>query len=234
MSTAYVPVPTILPATVTLPQDLVDQRSAASVNVPFASALDAIAYLMLADTTTRKIRVSRSLIGATAITAKSGTTSGPFDEIPSTATPVLGFFTGYAWFSDVNTATASTRHICVSIDDALTDGIALTSVKLILQGRAGHGALPVGMPALSIVRYDPLTNTIAELRSAGMRDDQSGSTAAYEAVHSIVYACDQNHTIDRSLYTYSAIICNEADTNALSQLKLFTLETVQSVPRYRR
>jgi len=234
MSTAYAPVPTILPATITLPQDLVDQRSAASVNVPFATLADAIAYLMLDQTFLRQIRVGSSVIGATAITAKSGTNVGPFDEIPSTATPIIKFFTGYAWFDDVNNATASTRHICVPLDSTLIDGVVLDSVKLYLQGKAGHAGLPAGMPALSIVRYTIATNTIAALSSGGMVDDPSGSTAAYEALHFIKYACDQNHTIDRSQYTYSAIICNEADTNALSNLKMFSLETKQTAPRYRR
>jgi len=232
MSTAYVPVPTILPGTVTLPQDLVDQRSAASVNVPFKSVIDGIAYLMQSLTFARILRMSRSVIGVTAATTKSGTQVGPYDEIPSTATPLLNFFTGYAWFADVNNATASTRHLCISLDDTLVNGATLDSVKLYLRGKAGHGGLPVVMPALSIIRYDASTNTIVELRAAGMRDDPAPDVATYEAVHSISYACDQNHTIDRSQYTYSAIVTNEADTNALSNLKLFNLELTMTAPRY--
>lgn len=184
-------------------------------------------------TVVRTLRVSRSVIGVTAITAKSGTIGGPFDEVPSTATPLLNFFTGYAWFADVNAATASTRHLCVSLDDSLVHGATLDSVKLYLSGKAGHGGLPAVMPALSIVRYNASAGTLAELRAAGMRDDQSGGVAAYEALHSITYTCDQNHTIDRSQYTYSAIICNEADTNALNQLKLYNLELTMSSAGFR-
>ena len=184
-------------------------------------------------TVTRVIRTSRNVIGVTAETAKSGVQAGPYDEIPSTATPLLNFFMGYLWFVTANNASASPRHLCISLDDALVHGATLDSVKLYLKGKAGHGGLPVVMPALSIIRYDYATNTIVELRAAGMRDDQSGSTAAYEAVHSIVYTCDQNHTVDRTQYTYSAIVTNEADTNALNQLRLYNLELTMSSAGFR-
>jgi len=184
-------------------------------------------------TVTRVIRTSRNVIGITAITGKSGTNAGPFDEIPSTATPLINNFTGYMWFADVNNASASTRHLCISLDDSLVHGATLDSVKLYLRGKAGHGGLPVVLPALSIIRYDASTNTIVELRAAGMRDDPAPDVATYEAVHSISYACDQNHTIDRSAYTYSAIICNEADTNSLNQLKLFNIELTMTAAGFR-
>jgi len=184
-------------------------------------------------TVTRRIRASAAVIGVTAPTAKSGTNGGPFDEIPSTATPLINFFTGYVWFADVNAGSASTRHLCLSLDDVLVHGATLDSVKLYLKGKAGHGGLPTVMPALSIVRYASSTETMVQLRAAGMRDDQSGSTAAYEAVHSIVYACDQNHTIDRSSYTYTAIVCNEADVNATNQLKVFDLEVAMTAAGFR-
>ena len=183
-------------------------------------------------TLVRRGRVSAAIIGVTAITAKSGTIAGPFDEIPSTATPLLKFFTGYAWFDDVNVASASTRHLVIALDDILANGATLDSVKLYLRGKAGHGALPVVMPALSIIRYDSATDTIAQLRAAGMRDAQSGAVAAYEAVHSISYSCDQNNAINRGSYTYSAIVCNEADANALHQLKLFEVEVTMTTKGY--
>ena len=233
MSTVYTPTAVIMPGTITLPQDLVDQRTAASVNVPFQTLADAITYLMTVQTTVRSVRISRAVVGVTAATAKSGTQVGPYDEIPSTATPLLNFFTGYTWFADVNAGSASTRHVCISIDDVLVSGLTLDKVYLYLKGKAGHGALPTTMPALSVVRYTKTTNTIEELNSTGIKDDLSANVGAYEAYHSIYYECDQNHTVDLELYTYSAIITNEANTNALNQLTLYSLETTQAVPRYR-
>lgn len=181
----------------------------------------------------RRVNLSRSVIGVTGITAKSGTTGGPFDEIPSTGTPILNFFTVGLWFADVNNATASTRHLIISLDDALCHGATLEYAVLYLTGKAGHAGLPAVMPALSIVRWDATIGTVQALRAAGMVDDASGSTAAYQALHGITYTCDQNHTIDKGNYNYGAIICNEADTNALNQLRLWGLELNQSARGYR-
>ncbi len=181
----------------------------------------------------RRVNLSRSVIGVTAITAKSGTTGGPFDEIPSTGTPILNFFTVGLWFADVNNATASTRHLIVSIDDALCHGATLEYAALYLTGKAGHAGLPAVMPGLSIVRWDATIGTVQSLRAAGMVDDASGTTAAYQALHGITFTPDQYNVIDKGNYNYGAIICNEADTNALNQLRLHGLEVNMSARGYR-
>ena len=181
----------------------------------------------------RRVNLSRSVIGVTAITAKSGTIGGPFDEIPSTATPILNFFTVGLWFADVNNTTASTRHLIVSIDDALCHGATLETASLYLQGKAGHAGLPAVMPGLSIVRWDATIATVQSLRAAGMVDDASGTTAAYQALHGITFTPDQYNVIDKGNYNYGAVICNEADTNALNQLRLYGLELTMSARGYR-
>ena len=134
---------------------------------------------------------------------------------------------------DVNNTTASTRHLIVSIDDALCHGATLETASLYLQGKAGHAGLPAVMPGLSIVRWDATIATVQSLRAAGMVDDASGTTAAYQALHGITFTPDQYNVIDKGNYNYGAVICNEADTNALNQLRLYGLELTMSARGYR-
>lgn len=54
-------------------------------------------------------------------------------------------------------------------------------------------------------------------------DTKRANVAAYDAVHSITLACDQNTTVDMEANSYYAVVCNEGHTNALSELRLYNL-----------
>lgn len=236
MSTAYAPVATIMPATITLPQDLVDQRSAASVNVPFATLADAIAYLMLAGSTDRSRSCTSDLVMSNAAMAKSETMVGgtvAADETLGASNAVL--YADHLRWSGLDTLNALAYHAWFPLNSILISGATVTSAKLYLQGSPGHGALPAMMPAMSIVRVKPPANTQVSMRSTGMTDDASGSVAAYEAIHTIEVVPDQNATIDLADGAqYYAVACNEGHTNALQELRFYGISVRMSAPRYQR
>lgn len=122
-------------------------------------------------------------------------------------------------FSGADSAAALGQHAIFQLNPYLVNGATLDSVKLILGGQ-GHGALPLMMPALGVVRYEPVANTLDTLRASGMLDDTSANAAAYDAIHDITLTTDQNQTIDLSTYVYFAVVCNEGHTNALAELRL--------------
>lgn len=235
MSTAYTPTPTIMPATITLPQDLVDQRTAASVNVPFASLADAIAYLMLAGNTDRNRSCTSDLVMSNAVQAKSETMTGAIAaaEVLDATTALL--YSDHLRWSGLDTVNAFAFHAWFPLNSILISGATVTSAKLYLQGAPGHGALPAMMPAMSIVRVKPTDNSQLSMRSTGMTNDASGGVAAYEAIHTIEVVPDQNATIDFSDGAqYYAVTCNEGHTDALAELRFYGLSIRMSAPRYQR
>lgn len=236
MSTAYAPVPTIMPATITLPQDLVDQRSAASVNVPFATLADAVAYLMLSGSTDRSRSCTSDLVMGAAAKTKGETMVGTTvaaAEILDATTALL--YADHLRFNTVDNVAANGLHVYFPINSILIDGATVTSAKVVLQGGPGHGALPLMMPAFSIVRVKALANTQAGMLAAGMTDDASAGVGAYEAMHTIEVIPDQNATIDFANHAqYYAVFCNEGNTNAVAELKLYGITIRMTAPRYRR
>jgi hypothetical protein len=124
-------------------------------------------------------------------------------------------------FPNVENGSASGRHLAFPLNPYLLHGATLVSAKVNLFGSA-HVSLPSMMPALAVTRFDPSSDTSVSLYSvgSGLKDDASASIAAYDALHSIALACDQNNTIDLESYLYYAIVCNEGNTNALAELAL--------------
>lgn len=235
MSTVYTPSAVVMPATITLPQDLVDQRSAASVNVPFQSLADAIAYLMLAGDTDRNRSCTSDLVMSNAAFAKSETMTGAraAAEVLDASNAVL--YSDHLRWSGIDTVNAFAFHAWFPLNSILISGATVTRVKLYLQGGPGHGALPAMMPAMSIVRVKPTAGTQVSMLSTGMTDDASASVAAYEALHTIEVVPDQNATIDFSdAAQYYAVTCNEGHTNALAETRLYGLSVRMSAPRYQR
>lgn len=123
-------------------------------------------------------------------------------------------------FFDVNNAGATGKHVLFHLNQYLVHGANFDSLKLNLKGAGGHGALPLMMPSLALVKFDPETDTLVSLLAANTVDDASASTAAYDAVHSITLTPDQNQTISLTKYSYYAVVCNEGNTNALAELAL--------------
>ena len=125
-------------------------------------------------------------------------------------------------FMSVETGSAIGRHVLFPLNAYLLQGATLASVKLTLGGQA-HVALPAMMPSLAVIRYKPEDNSLASLYSANTKDDSSATFGAYDAIHSISIACDQNTTIDMEANSYYVVVCNEGHTNALAELRLFNI-----------
>lgn len=242
MSTVYPFVPTQLPASVTLPQDLVDQRTAASVNVPFATIGNGVAYIdQLITRTTVAGVMDLSPRGSDVIAPTWDPTSAPTQFAPvqdNSANGVLSprcvYYTDYRGlrFYDVNTGSASARHVMLALNPYLLQDADLTRITLILDGQAGHVGLPASMPAMGIARWQPETNVWDSLVGAGLTYDTSASTADYEVAHRLVVTPDTDITIDLTKCVYYAVIKNESSTNALAQLRLRSLEIQQYARRY--
>lgn len=134
-------------------------------------------------------------------------------------------------FADADNTAAVGKHVLFPLNAYLVQGATLSRVTVILGGQ-GHGALPAMMPALGVIRYDPVADAYVSLLSTGMVDDSSANAAAYDAIHDIKCNTDQNNTVDLSAYVYSAIICNEGHTNALAELRLRQILIRQTTKGY--
>lgn len=233
MPTVITPAPALLPATITGPQDLVDLRTAASVNQAFQPLANACGYYQEIITVRRLVSCSRPCLGTVAATAKSQTIVGPLLQIPATGALLYEPWATGIEFDDVDNAAANGRHLIFPLDNALIHGATITSAKLRLKGVNAHGALPLMMPGFSVMRYDAATDTLASLRAAGMVDDTSANVAAYEVIHSITFTPDQNNVIDREQdYMYWGIVCNEGNTNAQPNLHLYGIQLTMSARRF--
>lgn len=63
MTFPYVPVPTILPATITLPQDVIDDVVVGTVNPPFAALANAVAYINRLGTQAARYQIDPGSVG---------------------------------------------------------------------------------------------------------------------------------------------------------------------------
>lgn len=233
MSTVYPFVPTQLPASVTLPQDLVDQRTAASVNDPMTAIGNGVAYLEQQITCYRRSGCGRP-VGA----VRSGAIAKTFDlktvRLDSWETKL---FTQYGNSIRCPTPDAGNLaiHLLYDITDLIVDGATITRVTLDLIGNTGaHAALPGMMPALGVARYSATADSWQSLLAAGMQDDTSASVAEYEAAHEIRLTPDQNATAATNLYSYFAILCPEGGANAQDNLQFRAITVRNAAPRYQK
>lgn len=230
MSTVYNFVPTVLPASMTLPQDLVDQRSAASVNDPLTTVGNAVAYLNQAVSLTRRMAANQPIgqneSGAIAKTYNLKSLSmEPLIEIDWEA---YGSYIRYGVPED----TAIGPHLLYRANELAVDGAIITQLTCDLIGGPGHAALPAMMPAIGLVRYSPAADTWEPLLAAGMQDDTSAGVGAYEAIHEIRLTPDQNSTVDLSTYDYYIVVCPEGGANAQGGLSIRSFHASNSAKRY--
>lgn len=235
MSTVYTPTPTIMPASITLPQDLVDQRTAASVNVPFASLADAIAYLMQTATVRRARGCTSDLIMGNGNTAKTQAMVGiAMAETLSASNAVL--YGDHLRYAVVDAAAARGLHVYFPLNSILIDGATITSAKIWVQPNTAHASLPAMMPAMAIVRLRVETGAEVGIVTAGMTDDASPDVATYNTVHAITITPDNANAVvdlsDATGYQYYMVFCNEGHTNAVAELKLFGISVTMTAARY--
>lgn len=231
MSTVYALVPTVLPASITLPQDLVDQRSAASVNDPITAVANGVAYLNQSITVNRR-KGCGDPIGA----VRSGAIAKTYDlktvRLDSWETKLFLVY-GNSIRCPTPDAGNLAVHLLYDISDLMVEGAVVTRVTLDLIGNTGtHAALPGMMPALGVARYSASADTWQSLLAAGMQDDTSADVAAYETAHDIRLTPDQNATVSLSEYAYYAILCPEGGADAQDALQFRTLSVRQTASRY--
>lgn len=241
MPTVITPSPALLPATINGPQDLVDLRTAASVNQAFQPLADACGYYQESITVRRIIacadacsRGSDDTAAATWDPSSFATQWAPTQDDATSALVRVEMYTdaGRLRFVTANAGSALAKHVLFPLNAYVIHEGTFVDVVLRLQGNAGHGGLPANMPTLGIARYDPAANTWASLVAAGATADTSVDVAAYEALHTITATVDQNATIDREQYVYYAVVANEAGANALGQLALVSLRVRMTARRF--
>jgi hypothetical protein len=225
MSHGYTPTPRRLTST-TLPDDG-DDGFAASVNVPFQDLADGILYAeTLLAPLIRVAPFHPRLTGVNAtISYCLAPTLHPGIFLPTNASGDGGFFEasmlGVYSFTDVNSVSTNTWMLAMPLDpDVLTDDRTLSKLELPIHPAGGHGALPVGMPALTIWRtlWDGSAPPVA-LFSGGTNGwvvDASVNTTAFQLQHTLTFIPDQNHLIDHSQYAYHLLFNNECGTNSLN------------------
>lgn len=235
MSTSYSPVPVALPANITLPQDLVDQRTAASVNVPFQALADAIAYLQQTITHTRAkgcgAPIGRVRAGAEAKTYDLK--NKRLDEWDDTtgALPALTLYGERIRCGTPETGSNIATHFVYDVTDMMIDGATITDVRIWL-ANPNSLALPGMMPGFALVRYNPTADTWESTLAAGMRTDPSAVLATYQGVHEVKYTADQNTTVALGTYAYYMVICPEGGTNGTEGLSFYRMTIEQTARRF--
>ena len=227
MSTVYALVPTILPASITLPQDLVDQRSAASVNDPITAVANGVAYLNQVATTRRNIGAPIGVSSAT-----WARTVQPQAYGANTGGQRIGADT----FQNVNVGANEGKHLYWDLTPYLINGCTLVNATVYLSAvGTAHGALPAYMPAVTALIWDSAAPLAYDLNTAGFTVDASASVAAYEARHTVVATFDQYNTINLGYttgVTYWLAIVNEGGANAKAGLTVEAVVIEMTAPRY--
>lgn len=233
MSTSYSPTPTLLGSTITLPQDLVDQRTAASVNVPFQALADAVAYLQQSVTHTRAkgcgSPIGRVRAGAEAKTYDmKGKRLDPWED--GASLPVLHVYGERIRCGTPETGSNIATHFVYDVTDLMIDGATVTLLSAAC-ANPNTVTLPAMMPAIALVRYNPSADTWESLRAAGTKTDTAATVGAYNLVHEIRFVPDQNATVDLTTYVYYAVICPEGGTNGIEGLSFYRLLVEQTARR---
>lgn len=176
-------------------------------------------------TVTRKIP-----LGAVVAESAAGSlgTSGSDQDLQELTSAITTRSWTALTFAAAVTANAFARYWVVDLARHVPNGATITEVSIELRGNTGHAALPAQMPGLSVRREG---GTGVSLHSAGSRiNDASASTAAYQSTHGIIATCNQNNVVDKSQYTYYAMILNEGSTNAIAGLIVTSMTVTFTVP----
>lgn len=143
----------------------------------------------------------------------------PIGSVPTLplvyGTPTLGGAVGFAAWT-LTWVTNSLEQIQIPINNIPAAG-RIRTLGVVLEGAAGHGALPQFMPNIDLIRgsfnFSTLALTSTIVISA---TDASASVAVYEVAHNLSIVTDV--TID-PLSVYGLVIRNEGGTNSLAGMK---------------
>lgn len=218
---------------------------------PFALAADdATPGAWIASSAHQTTRTGRVFLNREPISASlsGSTTLGPVtlnyavDFANATATEITR--RAFGFLTKVGTAGSGNWHFLVPLDDDLVDGATLTQATLYCRPANSHVGLPTRQISVCLIRSTytgssgaalPNPDKLISTPASGHVALAAGSTGAYQADQALVYVPDQNNVIDKSLYTYAAIIADEGGTNGLAGAAFAMIDlTMTGIPDARR
>lgn len=206
--------------TVSLPEDLVDRRSAASVNTAFEALANSVKYLMSGTPTiVRQLNWSRLYMYSDLVYSATPMA----DQASFAPAPLTRLYADQIWFPTLNVGT-----LYLSLDEALVNGATLVSATASIDGEGGHGALPAVLPGMSIWRTT-YANVSTPLRGGVWVADAPANVAAYEVAHNFTFTSNQNFVVDKATYRYTICLSNENGANALNLLRVLGLSVTQTL-----
>lgn len=127
-------------------------------------------------------------------------------------------------FKNAPTSTL-TQGISICIDPYVHNGARLASVSALISGAASHAGLTLTQASIGVFRKPILSNlSPLTLRAAAdFLNDAQGSTAAYQANHTLTLTTDQFNIIDSSAFSYFVQIWNEFGSQSLPGLSVYGL-----------
>lgn len=150
----------------------------------------------------------------------------------------------FGFLTKVTNTGANNWHYLIPLDDELIDGATLAQATLYCRPANSHVGLPTRQISVCLVRATytgssgaalPNPDKLISTPASGHVALAAGSTGAYQADQALVYVPDQNNVIDKSLYTYAAIIADEGGANALSGAAFAMIDlTMTGIPDARR
>lgn len=191
-------------ATASLPDDITDQRSAASVNSPFQTLADRC-QMLYRDFKQRMLGM-HPIVPALSVTRVQESTAYalPANWAPNDAAQKV-----------TNLVIAKRLYIPV----ALPHGSTWTGYSVAFSGATGHGAFPGGAPA-NMPTTTPLKIALAtgtEIVCSGFANpttDASATAAVYEAIHQLSDTAG-TEVVDRTLYRYVISLLAEGGANGI-------------------
>ncbi len=206
MPSPFTPTPTILPATITLPDDG-DLEDVASVNVPSEVGLDAIAFLTVpAKTAGTQQKVASQDLN---IAQRGQVWYDPAEWGQVTAKPSAVQLSGTATY--------------ISMDLQLPHGSTLKELDVFITPGGSHSGLPATMPSWTLYSRNMSTGADTSIIS---KVDTSATVLAYETYH--VIRAFPAIVIDRAK-RYWVVMNGEGSTNALAGLVFQGIVTVCTV-----
>ena len=226
-----------IPFGITLPDDGIDMRQAASVNVPIEAIADGLATLAMPVTT--RICCNRYIASSTNVNGAGFTLdAGELGLVATTST--AGFRSNMNLLESkwAITNTAAGPCFLVPLDDVLPHSGTITQVSLafIMAFRAS-GSDPTNKCRFAIARaprnqYSNLLNNPPEALNSSSDFVQYTSTYINQSLppKTLAYTCNQNNVIDKTTYTYYALVFDESGTNVLAGGRYFDLTISLTYP----
>ncbi len=208
---------TAFAATATLPDDITDQRSAASVNGPFQTLADRC-QMLYRDLKQRMLGLFPIVPARSIVRQIKGSPS--FQETAGAANWTDQF--DGTWRAEVTGAT-------MTIPFNPPHGSIITGARVAIYGAAGHAAFPGGAPTMPTFKaYYAPSATAIPVQIGGTATDASATAAIYEGQHYFGFS-GASHVVDRTANVYYFILAAEGGANYISHSHYTSCELTYTV-----